>query len=169
MSDRLKKLFTKDPPSDSIVAIATNFEPLEISGRYILENGPELTNTILSEYKKRFNNAREFAEWILKFHWLKLSNTSFGSYMVSFKLVSDKKIQNGVPIYLGEKLDVLGQDESIEWATLNNINSATSKTIYIIDIVGELLITFEYNYKSNEWERIQDYDLKSLKSEVSEE
>lgn len=145
----------------SVFAVLTNDDPFDFEGRFILESGDELTDTIISEYVTRFNSTEEFAKYLLKYHWYLLSGCKFNSFIISVDLASKKKMGQRVPIYIGEKVPVYVLGEDVEMVTPAHL-APYINTVYILSIyTGELGI---YKIEGNQLVQEKSINLIQLKA-----
>lgn len=144
----------------SIIGLMTKSDPLEFIGRYVLESGQNLTNTLLSEYKKRFNDPEKFALYLLKYHWFSLSGSKFGSYMISVDLQTQKKGKHTAPIYLGTQVgNFLFPGIPVDYVDETLTDPNYIDIIYIISTPGKTLSLFIPNEDKTKWILNQTYSL----------
>lgn len=151
----------------SIFAISS--EPGDFIGRFINESGQELTDTLLLEYKKRFNDPEKFARWVLKYHWLMLAGCAFTAYMVSYKLASRQNLKRRVPIFMGERIVNYSLGKEIEWATVQELGKYID-TLYLLDIGNYCLGVYRHqDNASSNMTLIEEYNLKKLSEDYRKE
>lgn len=146
----------------SVIAVLTNPDPFDFEGRYIAESGKELTDTLVEEYKKRFNAVEDFAKWLLKYHWYLLSGCPFSGYMASTQIAVQQKFKRRIPIFIGEKAHNFVFNEDIEMVRPHHLGKYVD-TLYLLDIPAEKMSI--YKLSDTNWGAKESFDLKALKEE----
>jgi len=146
----------------SVFAVITNPEPLDFEGRFICESSQDLTNTLLSEYKIRFNNPTEFAKWLLKYHWLVLAGSTFTSYVISTKVALKQNIKRRVPIFMGDKVMIYSLGHEVEFVNPTHLGKYID-TLYLLSIPNSELGIYQYNEEKKCWLVTETVNLDELK------
>ena len=158
--------------SVSVIAILTNTSPIEFVGRYVLQSGEDLTNTLLKEYKKRFDRKggiEKFTEYLMKYHWFALINAPFVGYMISVSTSARTNPKRPVVIYLGEVARNIISGEDVEYVTERDLDAGYIDTLYLISFATNELMLYKLDELSGLWTKVESHLLQEISPDFSVE
>ena len=144
----------------SVIAVMNSVEPFNFIGRYVIEAGSTLTDTLLEQYKTKFDSMEKYLEFLLKYHWYKLANKEFDAIPVQVNDTTDEILKGNQPIFIGEKAYVHLFGKDIEEVTIEHLALDYVDTLYIFNLSNQKLDVYKPN-KNNTWKKFQSFKLET--------